>query len=200
MNTCDALNATLGRAAAIVRRATGVIGRAIVAGVIVSTPIIAAPATEAAAAAPSEDAARADRYLGQLLSEINARRARVGSPPVAYATQAANSAVDQYLADLTPLMLAYNSCFHGTGNPVPPGWDYVGASGLRGDAHGEVIACPGTDGYWTPARIADSWWGSPPHFQSLYADPDANAVACGTYGPQKNGAAYQTIACITYRI
>ena len=169
----------------------GVIGRAIVAGVLVSTPIIAASATE--------DATAADRYLGHLLSEINARRARVGSPPVAYATQAANSAVDRYLADLTPRMLASNSCFHGTGNPVPPGWDYVGASGLRGDAHGEVIACPGSDGYWTPARVADSWWDSPPHFRLLYADPAANAVACGTYGPQENGAAYQTVACITYR-
>ena len=98
------------------------------------------------------------------------------------------------------MMVAYNSCVHGMYNPVAPGWDYVEAAGLPGDAHGEVLACPDSNGFWTASKIAESWWSSPVHFQSLYADPDANVVACGTYGPQKNGAAYQTIACITYRV
>ena len=98
------------------------------------------------------------------------------------------------------MMMAYNSCFHGMYNPVAPSWDYVGATGLPGDAHGEVLACPDTNGFWTASKIADSWWNSPVHHMSLYGDPEANVVACGTYGALKNGAAYQTIACITYRV
>jgi hypothetical protein len=189
----------LHRAARLAATLAGRVARAAAAAAIVAAPLVAAP-DPASANAPSEDAARADRYLGELLAEINARRARVGTPPLAYAGPSANAAVSQYLADLTPLMVAYNACFHGMGNPVAPGWDYVAASGLRGEVGGEVLGCPGNDGYWTPKRIADGWWSSPSHFQSLYGDPSARLLACGTYGPQKNGSAYQTIACLTYRV
>ena len=93
-----------------------------------------------------------------------------------------------------------NSCFHGQNNPTAPGWDYVAASGLEGEARGEVLACPDDHGFWTPDRIADGWWNSPMHFEELYGDGDANVVACGTYGPQNGGRAYQTIACVTYHV
>src|SRR5262249_34403482 len=68
--------------------------------------------------------------LDQLLAEINARRALVGTPPVVYIAPEANAAVGGYLADLTPQMQAYRSCFHGQNNPVAPAWDYVSATGI----------------------------------------------------------------------
>jgi hypothetical protein len=138
--------------------------------------------------------------MDQLLNEINARRARAGTGPVAYAPGDANPAVTQYLADLTPRMVAMRSCFHGMYDPVAPGWDYVAATGLAGEARGEVLGCPGQGYYWTAKTIADGWWNSPSHFRSLYADPNANAVACGAYGVGSNGNGYQTVACVTYRI
>lgn len=139
-------------------------------------------------------------YLDQLLAEINARRELVGTPPVTYIAPDANDAISGYLADLTPQMQAYRSCFHGQNNPVAPGWDYVAAAGIDAEARGEVLACPDTNGFWTTDRIADAWLHSPSHFAELYADWDANAVACGTYGAQRGGAAFETIACVTYRI
>ena len=123
-----------------------------------------------------------------------------GSPAVVYTDPTANQAVSQYLADLTPRMVAMHSCFHGNGNPVSPGWDYVNGSRHRGQARGEVLACPGDNGFWTAPKIADGWWNSPTHWQSLYGDPRVNAIACGTYGPQNGGRAYQTIACVTYKV
>ena len=134
-------------------------------------------------------------YLDQLLDEINRRREQAGTPPLTYAPDDANDAVGRYLADLTPLMLAAHGCFHGSS----PGWSYVAAVGFRAEPRGEVLACPSNDGYWTPDRIADGWWSSPVHQRVLYGDPNANAVACGTYGSQRGGATYQTIACVTYR-
>lgn len=139
-------------------------------------------------------------YLAQLLQEINARRSRVGAQPLAYAPSDANRAVDQYLADLTPVMMSYGACFHGDYNPVPPSWDYVAAAGHGGDALGEVLACPDDSGYWTAQHIADSWWQSPIHHQAIYSDRDANVVACGTFGPQRGGQAFVTIACVTFRV
>lgn len=169
------------------------------ASVVVPTAAYAADAPDADATTSLIDA-RAASYLDQLLGEINARRARAGSPPVTFANPSANNAVSQYLADLTPRMVAMRSCFHGNGNPVSPGWDYVATTGLGGQARGEVLACPGDNGYWTAPKIADGWWNSPSHWQSLYGDPRVNTVACGTYGPQAGGRAYQTIACVTYRV
>jgi uncharacterized protein YkwD len=175
---------------------------------LLSSPWLALPAPAFAAdpaAAQTETAsgvldARAASYLDQLLGEINERRAKAGSPPVVYAGLEANQAVGQYLADLTPRMVALHSCFHGNGNPVSPGWDYVKVSGFGGEARGEVLACPGDDGFWTAPKIADGWWNSPSHWRSLYGDPRVNAIACGTFGAQNGGRAYQTIACVTYKV
>ena len=161
---------------------------------------LAAPATAPGSAPADAPADASIAYLDQLLQEINARRARAGNAPVVYITPDANSAVAQYLADLTPRMEAVHSCFHGQNNPVAPSWDYVKAAGLDSRAHGEVLACPGDNGFWTAPKIADGWWNSPSHFQALYGDRTANAVACGTYGPQNNGRAFETIACVTYHI
>jgi len=144
--------------------------------------------------------ARAASYLDQLLGEINVRRERAGTPPVVFAGSIDNLAVSQYLADLTPLMVTMHSCFHGQNNPVSPSWDYVSGSGFGGQARGEVLACPGDNGFWTAPKIADGWWNSPSHWRSLYGDGRVNAIACGTFGPQNGGRAYQTIACTTYHI
>lgn len=162
--------------------------------------------TDAAQAAPADARGKGKAessggdYLDQLLQEINARRSRTGARPLAFAPADANRAVDQYLADLTPVMMHYGACFHGDYNPVPPSWEYVAASGHGGDALGEVLACPDASGYWTAPHIADSWWQSPIHHQAIYSDPDANMVACGTFGPQRGGQAYVTIACVTFRV
>lgn len=165
----------------------------------IAAPIAATPAAQAApVAAPAE--APSGAYMDQLLGEINARRAQVGTAPLAYVAPAANQAVSEYLADLTPLMQAYQTCFHGMYNPVAPGWDYVAAVGLDAEVGGEVLGCPGDGFFWTPQQIADGWWESPSHFGSLYGDPSANAVACGAYGAGRNGRGYQTVACITYRM
>ena len=136
---------------------------AIVAPAVAPSVALAAPA-----AAPAE--APSSAYMDQLLSEINASRARAGTAPVAYAPGDANPAVSQYFADLTPLMVSMRTCFHGMNNPVSPGWDYVAASGFKAQVGGEVLGCWGEGYYWTPQAIADGWWNSPSHFHSLYAD------------------------------
>jgi hypothetical protein len=175
---------------------------------LLSSPWLVTPVTAFAAdsAASQTDTAagvldiQAASYLDQLLGEINERRAKAGSPPVVFAGLEANQAGGQYLTDLTPRMVAMHSCFHGTGIPVAPGWDYVKGSGFSGEARGEVLACPGDNGFWTAPKIADGWWSSPAHFRSLYGDPKVNAIACGTFGAQSGGRAYQTVACVTYKI
>ena len=176
--------------------------RALVAAAMLAVSTIVGPAAAPASALAAPVAAPAEApsgdYMDQLLGEINARRARAGTAPVAYAPGDANPAVSQYLADLTPRMVAQRTCFHGMNNPVAPGWDYVAATGLAGEARGEVLGCPGQGYYWSAQAITDGWWNSPSHFKSLYADPNANAVACGAYGAGRNG--YQTVACVTYRI
>ncbi len=139
-------------------------------------------------------------YLDRLLDEINARRAEAGSPPLVYVASGANEAVNAYLADLTPELESIGACYHGSYNPTAPAWDYVAAAGVDAPPRGEVLACPDESGYWTADHTADSWWGSPIHFDELYADADANALACGTYGPQRDGEAYVTIACVTYQL
>jgi uncharacterized protein YkwD len=159
-----------------------------------SSPPKASPKN--APAARIEKASSGD-YLSDLLEEINARRAMVGTQPMAYIGDEANAAVDAYLADLTPRLVATFGCYHGS----TPAWDYVeAATGVGGEARGEVLACPDESGYWTSDRIADAWLNSPGHFQEIYGDGDANAVACGTYGSQRGGRAFVTIACVTFRI
>ena len=138
---------------------------------------------------------RTEPFLEQLLAEINLRRDRAGTRRLAYVGGHANQAVGAYLADLTPAMEAAGSCFHG----ARMGWDYVASVELAGDTGGEVIACPADGGYWTAERIAEAWWTSPIHHRILYGDGGARALACGTYGQQRGGSAYRTIACVTYR-
>ena len=171
----------------------------LVSSVAVFTPG-AAYAADASDTASSVIDTRAASYLDQLLVEINIRREKAGNGPLIYAPATANVAVSQYLSDLTPLMVAMHSCFHGNNNPVSPSWDYVTNTGFDGKARGEVLACPGDNGFWTAPKIADGWWNSPSHWRSLYGDSNVNAVACGTFGPQNGGRAYQTIACVTYRV
>ncbi|HYU20718.1 MAG TPA: CAP domain-containing protein [Chloroflexota bacterium] len=163
------------------------------------TPAAAGQTQADGASRQATESRATSAFLAQLLDEINVRREQIGSPPVGYASDQANAAASQYLADLTPLMLALARCFHGDGSSVRPGWDYVSDTGFRGEGRGEVLACPGRDGYWTAARVADGWWSSPLHRQILYADAAINTVACGTYGPQLGGAAFQTVVCVTYR-
>ena len=182
--------------------------RRLLTAAIMALSIVAAPFTasaaalaaplEAPAAAPAE--APSPAYLDQLLNEINARRAKIGAPALMYAGPEANLAVSQYLTDLTPLMKARRYCFHGMNNPVAPGWDYVKASGFDARVGGEVIGCYGDNFYWTPQQIADGWWSSPTHYQALYGDAKANAVACGAYAAGNGGKGYQTVACVTFRV
>jgi hypothetical protein len=60
------------------------------------------------------------------------------------------------------------------------------------------MTCPAGNGYWTAARIAESWWASGPHRAILY-DPQVSLVACGVFGPQRGMAAFTTTACGTFR-
>jgi hypothetical protein len=161
---------------------------------------VAAPSAALAAPAAAPAQAPSPAYLDQLLTEINNRRAKIGSQPLIYAGDNANLAVTQYLTDLTPLMQARHACFHGSNNPVAPGWDYVAASGFDAKVGGEVLGCPGDGFYWTPQQIADGWWSSPAHFHALYADAAANAVACGAFAVGSSGKGYQTVACVTYHV
>jgi hypothetical protein len=140
----------------------------------------------------------AAEFLRTLVHEINVRRARAGHRPVGLAPTPANAAVTRYLADLTPRMLAAGACFHGNGDPIAPGWDYVALTGFGMPSSGEVITCPAGNGYWTASRIAESWWASGPHRAILY-DPSVSLVACGVFGPQRGMAAFTTTACVTFR-
>jgi hypothetical protein len=45
--------------------------------------------------------------------------------------------------------------------------EHVRAAGFRGEARGEVLAGLSPKPYWTSARAADAWWGSPVHFEIL---------------------------------
>jgi hypothetical protein len=180
------------------------------AALAVATLVAPLAAPSAALAAPVEAPvfgpgarpaeAPSAEYMNQLLDEINARRAKAGAQPLMYAGADENLAVTQYLTDLTPVMQARHTCFHGTNNPVAPGWDYVSATGFSAKIGGEVLGCPGDGFYWTPQQIADGWWNSPSHFHSLYADASANAVACGAYAVGNGGKGYRTVACVTYHV
>ena len=76
---------------------------ALLAASTIVAPFAAAPAALAAPSAVSAEAPAA-AYMDRLLGEINARRARVGTPALTYVAPAANQAVSQYLTDLTPPM------------------------------------------------------------------------------------------------
>jgi uncharacterized protein YkwD len=157
------------------------------------------PAVSTAAWVRRSDDSPPGSYLEQLLDEINAGRARAGTAPLAYAGAGANDAIGRYLADLTPVLVAEGTCFHGGGTTLGMGWDYVAPADAIGEARGEVLACPGRGHYWTAQAVAEAWWGSPSHRHTLYDDPSADTVACGTHAPRDDGRAFRTVACITYR-
>lgn len=162
------------------------------------------------AAAPTRaDDEVSDAFLRRLLDEINARRGLLGHPPLAFVPASANAALDGFLAQTAPAMAWPGPCMHHLVNDAFS-WDYVMAAGFGGEARGEVLACPGPEPYWTPDRAAEQWWESPIHFGVLYADFDANAVACSAYGVQGSGGnnrrrnqsssgAASAILCVTFR-
>jgi hypothetical protein len=140
-------------------------------------------------------------YMALLFQEINLRRDKAATPRYEYMADSGSEAVNAYLRDLLPAMVAARSCFHGSDRPgMRAGWDYLEDIGID-DAKvgGEVLACPDVDsgGFWTPPGIADGWWKSPPHWRTLYGDRRPTTVACGAEVPIKGGTAYQTVACIT---
>ena len=90
-------------------RVRGIVAAALIAvlalGNLFAVPSVVLAEAAAKKHAPKEAVAPpppSDDYLASLLDEINARRESVGTPPLTYATEDANEAVSQYLADLTP--------------------------------------------------------------------------------------------------
>ena len=165
-----------------------------------------------AAAAPVLDDPVADAFLLRLLDAINARRARNGTQQLTYVPARANTALDGFLAETVGEIGWPGPCMHLLVDGAFS-WDYVQAAGFGGEARGEVIACPGPEPYWTPDRAAEQWWDSPIHHDVLYADPDANALACSAYGVRStsNGGgrrnrdnsgsadAASAVLCVTFR-
>jgi uncharacterized protein YkwD len=136
--------------------------------------------TMAAALAPIDDPV-ADGFLIRLLNAINARRSRNGTQHLSYVPAHANAALDGFLARTAPANAWPGPCGHHlVGGSFS--WDFVNAAGYGGAPRGEVLACPGPEPYWTPDRTAEQWWESPIHFDVLYADPYANALACSALG------------------
>ncbi|MCC7372561.1 MAG: hypothetical protein IT306_29375 [Chloroflexi bacterium] len=167
---------------------------------------IAVPPADAAPAADDDEVA--DAFLLRLRDEINARRAHLGAQSLAYVPAHANAALDGFLAETAPALAWPSPCMHHLvgGNFS---WDFVQAAGFDGEARGEVLACPGPEPYWTPDRAADQWWESPVHFEVLYADADANALACSAYGVSsgsgggkrrgRSADAAMAVLCVTFR-
>lgn len=169
-----------------------------------TTQIAVLPADAAPAADEGEEIA--DGFLLRLLDEINARRGAIGAQPLAFVPAHANAALNGFLAETAPANAWPGPCMHHlVGGSFS--WDYVQAAGFGGEARGEVLACPGPEPYWTPDRTADQWWASPIHFGVLYADSDANTIACSAYGVHGGGGsrrgrisdAAMAVLCVTFR-
>ena len=193
-------------------------GRALLlrALVLLSILLIAAqllpPATVASAtpaAGPANDNPMS-AFLNRLLDEINKRRDRIGTQRLDYIPPDAAAPLDGFLAKTMPSLAWPRPCGHHlVGGAFS--WDYVLATGFGGEARGEVLACPGPEPYWTPARAAEQWWESPSHFAVLYADPYADALACGVAGMRSGvqvgkpkgkieaADAASAILCVTFR-
>jgi hypothetical protein len=157
------------------------------------------------AAPTADDDEVADGFLLRLLDEINQRRASIGNRGLAYVPAHANAALDGFLASTAPALAWPGPCMHHLVDGAFS-WDHVNAAGFGGEARGEVLACPGPDPYWTPDRTADQWWASPIHFDVLYGDPDANALACSAYGVSESSRrrgrvadAAVAVLCVTFR-
>jgi hypothetical protein len=178
---------------------------AVIAALMLIAPVAAAPA--AAAPVQSDDDV-AGAFLHRLLDEINLRRDALGNQHLSYVPAQANAALDGFLAETAPSIAWPGPCMHNVVGGAFS-WDYVLATGFGGEARGEVLACPGPEPYWTPDRAAEQWWESPMHFGVLYADGDANAVACSAVGIQGDGgskrkhqsasSAASAIICVTFR-
>lgn len=133
--------------------------------------------------------------LSNLLTEINKWRQQAGNEPLTYTPQAGIEGMNRYLADLAPHLIQEGSCHHGIGEPARLGWDYVREAGYQGNAHGEVLMCPGL---CTPVYAAQAWWenGNGPHKEILYDDRSIRYVACGYY--EWNGNQARMWGCVTY--
>ena len=174
-----------------------------VIAVLVLTVQIAVAPVDAAPAAADEVA---DGFLLRLLDEINVRRASIGNQGLSYVPAHANAALDGFLTATAPSLAWPGPCMHRLVDGAFS-WDYVNAAGFGGEARGEVLACPGPEPYWTPDRAADQWWVSPIHFDVLYADPEANTLACSAYGVNNSGGkrkgrvsdAAMAVLCVTFR-
>jgi hypothetical protein len=161
------------------------------------------PQAVALAAPLADDGDVADPFLTRLLDEINIRRDAAGTPRLAFVPRPANDALGAFLGETAPTIAWPRPCMHQLFSGGYS-WDYVhAATGFDAEARGEVLACPGPEPYWTPDRAAEQWWTSPIHFDVLYADGDANAVACSAYGTQGGGkkkstSAAMAILCVTF--
>jgi hypothetical protein len=163
---------------------------------ISQAPVFAAPR--------ADDENVADPFLNRLLDEINIRRDAVGTPRLVFVPRPANDALNSFLGYTAPTIAWPGPCMHQLINGGYS-WDYMqAATGFDAEARGEVLACPGPEPYWTPDRAAEQWWESPVHFDVLYADWDANAVACSAYGTQGMGgkknrtSAAMAVLCVTF--
>jgi hypothetical protein len=144
-------------------------------------PATAASANPAAGPADPANDGLTSAFLKRLLDEINKRRDRIGTQHLDYIPPEAAAPLDGFLAKTMPSLAWPRPCGHHlVGGAFS--WDYVFATGFGGEARGEVLACPGPEPYWTPARAAEQWWESPSHFAVLYADRYADALACGVAG------------------
>ena len=183
---------------------------AVCAALSIAAQVAVLPATAAPA---RDDDEVADAFLVHLLEAINQRRDKNGTQHLAFVPASANAALDAFLAETVSEIEWPGLCMH----HVVDGsfsWDFVMAAGFGGDPRGEVLACPGPEPYWTPDRAAEQWWDSPVHFDVLYADPDANALACSAYdvrggsgdggkGKKKKvnsaGEAASAVLCVTFQ-
>jgi hypothetical protein len=159
-------------------------------------PVLAAPS--------AGDGDVSDPFLNRLLDEINLRRDAAGTQRLVFVPRPANDALDSFMGYTAPTIAWPGPCMHQLVNGGYS-WDYMQATtGFDAEAHGEVLACPGPEPYWTPDRAAEQWWESPVHFDVLYADGDANAVACSAYGTQGVGgkknrtSAAMAVMCVTF--
>src|SRR5690242_3745398 len=126
----------------------------------------------AAPAAADDDVT--DPFLNRLLDEINSRRDAVGTQRLAFVPRPANDALGSFFGQTAPTIAWPRPCMHQRVGGEYSWGSINAATGFDAEARGEVLACPGSEPYWTPDRAAEQWWASPLHFAVLYGDGDAN--------------------------
>jgi hypothetical protein len=172
----------------------------VLAGLLVVTALIPLAGLGGGVAQAARDDEVPDPFLTRLLDEINVRRQDAGTRRLRFVPRKANDALADFLKEMLPALDRAGSCGHVSVNGGSS-WDYMQAKvGFQAEAHGEVLACPGPEPYWTPDRTADIWWNSSVHREILYADPGVTAVACGTYGVdgKRKGSAAMAVLCVTF--